>query len=45
MITFIISLIALVAGYFIYGRVVERIFAPYIRAQLGAEEEGENSDR
>lgn len=28
MITFIISLVALVAGYFIYGRVVERIFAP-----------------
>ena len=28
MITFIISLLALVAGYFIYGRIVERIFAP-----------------
>lgn len=28
MITFILSLIALVAGYFIYGRVVERIFSP-----------------
>ena len=28
MITFIISLVALVVGYFIYGRVVERIFAP-----------------
>ena len=24
---------------------LERIFAPYIRAQLGADEEGENSDR
>lgn len=28
MITFIISLLALVAGYFIYGRIVERIFGP-----------------
>lgn len=28
MITFIISLLALVAGYFIYGRIIERIFAP-----------------
>ena len=28
MITFIISLIALIVGYFVYGRVVEHIFAP-----------------
>lgn len=28
MITFILSLVALVAGYFIYGRLVERVFAP-----------------
>ena len=28
MITFTICLLALIAGYFIYGRVVERIFAP-----------------
>ena len=28
MITFVLSLIALVAGYLIYGRIVERIFAP-----------------
>lgn len=28
MITFIISLLALVAGYFIYGQIVERIFGP-----------------
>ena len=28
MITFIISLAALIVGYFVYGRVVERIFAP-----------------
>lgn len=28
MITFIFSLLALVAGYFIYGRIVERIFGP-----------------
>ena len=28
MITFIVSLIALIVGYFAYGRVVERIFAP-----------------
>lgn len=28
MITFIISLLALMAGYFIYGRIVERIFGP-----------------
>lgn len=28
MITFLLSLAALVAGYFIYGKIVERIFAP-----------------
>lgn len=28
MVTFVISLIALIAGYFIYGRIVERIIAP-----------------
>lgn len=28
MVTFVISLIALIAGYFIYGRIVERIMAP-----------------
>lgn len=28
MITFIISLIALIVGYFVYGRVVEHIFTP-----------------
>ncbi|MFR9620472.1 MAG: carbon starvation CstA family protein [Rikenellaceae bacterium] len=28
MISFILSLLALVAGYFIYGRIVERIFTP-----------------
>lgn len=28
MISFIISLVALVAGYFVYGRIVERIFSP-----------------
>ena len=28
MITFTLCLLALVAGYFIYGRVVERIFGP-----------------
>lgn len=28
MLTFVISLIALIAGYFIYGRIVERIIAP-----------------
>ena len=28
MITFIISLIALIAGYFIYGRYVEKVFSP-----------------
>ena len=32
MITFIISFIALIAGYFIYGRFVERIFEPDDRA-------------
>ncbi|MBQ4146746.1 MAG: carbon starvation protein A, partial [Prevotella sp.] len=28
MITFVLSVLALVAGYLIYGRVVERIFGP-----------------
>ena len=28
MITFVLSLVALVVGYFIYGRIVERVFAP-----------------
>lgn len=28
MVSFIISLIALIAGYFIYGRIVEKVFAP-----------------
>ena len=28
MISFIISLVALVLGYFIYGRIVERVFGP-----------------
>jgi carbon starvation protein CstA len=28
MISFILSLLALVLGYFLYGRVVERIFGP-----------------
>lgn len=28
MISFIISLLALVAGYFVYGKVVERVFGP-----------------
>lgn len=28
MITFVLSLLALVAGYFIYGRIVERVFGP-----------------
>ena len=28
MITFLISLIALIVGYFVYGRIVERIFGP-----------------
>ena len=34
MITFVLSLIALVAGYLIYGRIVERIFAPDDRPTL-----------
>ena len=28
MITFVLSLIALVVGYLVYGRIVERVFAP-----------------
>lgn len=28
MITFLISLVALVLGYVVYGRFVERVFAP-----------------
>ena len=28
MISFVIALLALVAGYFIYGKIVERVFAP-----------------
>ena len=28
MITFTICLLALIAGYFIYGRLVERVFGP-----------------
>lgn len=28
MITFTLSLLALIVGYFIYGKVVERIFSP-----------------
>ena len=28
MISFIISLAALIAGYFIYGRIIEKVFAP-----------------
>ena len=28
MISFIVSIIALVVGYFIYGKIVERIFGP-----------------
>lgn len=28
MVTFLIAVLALVAGYFVYGRIVERIFAP-----------------
>ena len=28
MITFLLSLVALVAGYFVYGRFVERVFGP-----------------
>ena len=32
MITFTLSLVALIVGYFIYGRIVERIFAPDDRA-------------
>ena len=28
MITFILSLVALILGYFLYGRFVERVFGP-----------------
>ena len=28
MITFVVSLVALIAGYFLYGRFVERVFGP-----------------
>ena len=28
MVTFLLSLVALVLGYFVYGRIVERVFAP-----------------
>ena len=31
MISFIIALLALVAGYFFYGKLVEKVFGPYDR--------------
>ena len=34
MITFTLSLVALVLGYFLYGRVVERVFGPDDRVTL-----------
>ena len=37
MITFLVALACLVAGYFVYGRVVERLFAPDARRSVPAE--------
>ncbi|MGN0035759.1 MAG: carbon starvation protein A [Bacteroidaceae bacterium] len=37
MITFLVALVCLVAGYFVYGRVVERLFAPDAGRKVPAE--------
>lgn len=38
MITFTLCLLALIAGYFIYGRFIERVFGPDDRKHLPLQE-------
>lgn len=44
MISFIISLAALIAGYFIYGRIIEKVFAPDINRPTPAASKADGMD-